>query len=160
MCVVEQTETVSEANERSANAGRKSTGALVERKICEVFTTGTLIHEDMLGNSGASHYLCSLSPGSGERVGVVLVDCATGRFQVGVVDSYATLKTVLFTFQPKEVLFDPKIVPGNLAKLLNSFKEAHGGTASLTRWSQWESPVSVPDMGVEVGGLSRSTKEV
>jgi DNA mismatch repair protein MSH6 len=137
VCVVEQTETVTEANERSANAGRKSTGALVERKICEVFTSGTLIHEEMM-NTRSSQYLCSLAPNDSApnfSVGLVLVDCATGLFQIGTFGSLATLKTVLYSFQPREILFDPKRVSpeSELYKLLNASRESLGSV--LTRWS-------------------------
>ena len=136
VCVVEQTETVSEANERSANAGRKSTGALVERKICEVFTKGTLIHEDMLGGR-ACHYLCSVFVHNTDasRFGVAIVDCATGKFQIGELMSLSSLKTVIYSFQPKEILFDPRNVSAesDLSKVLNGSKESLG--CVLTRWA-------------------------
>ena len=133
VCVVEQTETVNEANERSAQAGRKSSGALVERKICQVFTNGTLVHEDMLSKAGSTaHYLCSVV-GCDGRLAVVLVDCATGQFQVGILPNLAALRTVLFRFQPKEVLISGKEVGGELGKILAA---NFGG--SLVRWTQWE----------------------
>ena len=143
VCVVEQTETVTEANERSANAGRKSTGALVERKICEVFTTGTLIHEDML-NGRNTHYLCGISGASLDHIALVIVDCATGQFQLGTVHSTSSLKTILYSFQPREIVFDPKSTGSELMKLLNASKESLG--VVITRWNMTENKqATLPD---------------
>lgn len=152
VCVVEQTETVSEANERSANAGKKSSGALVERKICEVFTGGTVIHETMMG-PGEPHYLCCITESHGE-VGLVISDCASGRFFVGQISDLSDLKTVLYSYQPKEIIFDPKSTSGLLIKLLNGFKESMGGTTVLTRWSRWEA-VTLPAGAAEMSKSNR-----
>lgn len=142
VCVVEQTETVSEANERSANAGRKSSGALVERKICEVFTSGTLIHEDML-KTGASHFLSAITR-VGADLGVVMVDCASGKFFVGSCASVSQLKTVMHSFQPKELLFDPSQVGQELVKLFNGFKESQGGNVVLSQWKVRSGHLQLP----------------
>ena len=138
VCVVEQTETVSEANQRSA----KSSGALVERKICEVFTTGTLIHEDML--SQGTHFLCSLNTAREGPTGMVLVDSATGKFHVGELADVSAVKTVLYSYQPREIIYDPKNISADLFKSLHAFKESQN--CVLTRWtnSQPFSKFTVP----------------
>lgn len=152
VCVVEQTETVTEANERSANAGKKSSGALVERKICEVFTGGTVIHETMMG-PGETYYLCCITESHGE-VSLVMADCASGRFFVGLISDLSNLKTVLYSYQPKEIIFDPKSTSGLVGKLLNGFKESMGGSTVLTRWSRWET-VTLPRGAAEISKSNR-----
>lgn len=137
VCVVEQTETVSEANQRSA----KSSGTLVERKICEVFTTGTLIHEDML-SQGCSNYLCSLHVHSANSIGIVLVDSASGKFNVGTLCDLSAVKTVLYSYQPREIIFDSKNVTSEFFKSLHAFKESQGGGCVLTRWASSAEKVS------------------
>ena len=117
VCVVEQTETVNEANERSALAGRKS--ALVERKICEMFTSGTLIHEDMLKGCDA-HYLVSLVGPS-----LVAVDCASGEVRLFTALSDAQKHSLIATLQPKEIL------------LLHDSNPVSPG-CKLVKWKQWE----------------------
>ena len=133
VCVVEQTETVTEANERSG----KSTGALVERKICEVFTTGTLIHDNMLSNSDA-HYIAAIYM-SGSVVVAIVGDCSTGRFTIHQVTDLTNLKTLLFTFSPKEIIFQGT---DDLTRLLAGYREMSGCVVS--RWIKWEGNFGLP----------------
>ena len=158
VCVVEQTETVNEANERSANAGRKSTGALVERRICEVFTTGTLIHEDMLSGRN-THYLCAIT-GNVEKIAIVMVDCAVGQFQVGQLSSISSLKTVLYSYQPREIIYDQKSTNCSLIKLLTASKETLG--IVLTRWNmEGSSKSTIPDrMGADLKPVIESDRDL
>jgi DNA mismatch repair protein MSH6 len=131
VCVVEQTETVSEANERLGRTG----GALVERKICEVFTSGTLIHEHMMNTD--TQYICAILISNDGLGGItILGDCATGQFEIfHITDNLVPqLKTILFSYSPREILW--KAAGDEISKLIHGFKDMTG--CVLTRWNRWE----------------------
>jgi DNA mismatch repair protein MSH6 len=74
-----------------------------------------------------------------------MVDCATGQFQVGPFSSLANLKTIIYSFQPREIVFDPKNVgiDSGIFKLINGCRESLG--AVVTRWTSEDKLQALPE---------------
>ena len=134
--VVEQTETVSEATERAQKAT-----AIVKREVCEVFTAGTLVHEDMLGSSPAARMLVSLAlnvfNAEASPIGFCAADCASGEvFYTELREdtrNFQVLRSMLYQLQPKEIILSAT-APAEVHALLRALPSA----PQITRWAGWE----------------------
>ncbi|CAD7937951.1 unnamed protein product [Amoebophrya sp. A25] len=124
--VVEQIETVEEAQakkEARKAGGEKGGTVTVERGACEVFTPGTLVHENMMrGRNQDSYFLCVLRQEENtNNFGLCLIDVASGVFRVGYLQDrgeWGQLRTMLAQTQPREVVYHPKHVAPGVIKML------------------------------------------
>jgi len=126
--MVEQTERVAEANERTG----KATGSTISRAPCEVFTKGTVVDPEMIGSSSAQFmmYLCfDEKPLTGQGASgpaplsfsACLVDCATSHIRLGHFSDAGdrnALRTLLAQVQPSEVVYVVANLPSEVLNLL------------------------------------------
>eukprot|EP00392_Amoebophrya_sp_AT5.2_P005546 g5555.t1 len=128
--VVEQIETVEQAQRKHAEGKKQGTvtgsTVTVDRGACEVFTPGTLLHDDMLKGGHNANYLCVLRQDgvSDLNFGVCLIDVATGQYRVGYLSEKSEdrnqLRTLLSQTQPAEVVFSAKNVAPSVIKMLKN----------------------------------------
>ncbi len=79
--------------------------ALVERKVTQMLTPGTVTDERLLG--AEENYLAAIATGSGYAL--ALLDLSTGDFRCATFGSRATLYDELSRWQAREVLLSPEL---------------------------------------------------
>ncbi len=86
---------------------------MVKRDVIRVITSGTIMEENML-NDSESNYLASIFVDDKDSFGFSWCDISTGEFNLTEYqgnDYLEKLDSLLFTFQPKEVVCNSKLLP-------------------------------------------------
>lgn len=113
---IEQMETPQELKERNKSLPSTQKSKVVRREMVSFLSKGTLIDPDLLPGPEAQ-ILASVSE-SESKIGICLLDSATGLFRMGDIEdslSKSGLRTIFAQFRPQEMVF-----PKNLAKVYNA----------------------------------------
>lgn len=167
----------------------KQAKGIVKRGVVEVVTPGVVLYDKLLDHT-ANNYLCCLVPSTEndkrqptpepQEWGVALVDASTGTFLSGNVPSH-TLKSVLESFMPAEVLVDksqkhlwerllqqslPSVAITRLetwlfdAEFTASTSARHFGTNSLKGFGVEDQSLAATAVGVVLQYISETQKNV
>jgi len=132
--VVEQVERVAEQQERKKQQSQTpadgSTTTCVEREPCEIFTKGTVVDSELLGNASAKYMMylhfeevgvASNKLGTKMSFSACLVDCATAQIRVSTIPDAPdrnALRTLIAQVQPSEAVYVLSNVPAEVHGLL------------------------------------------
>jgi len=126
VCVVEQTETPKQMEERlkaEKKAGIKS-NKLIKREMVQVMSKGTYI--DQNDPNHEPRYLLSIRS-RGELIGVAFLEIGSNKISLGAFkddQNYTTFKTLVSQIRPSEVLFETLETDPNLIKIMRNSPNA------------------------------------
>lgn len=135
----------------------KSTTKLVRREVVRVVTPGTVLENQLL-ETRQNNYLASLC-GSGEGMGLSLLDISTGEFlatEFRGEEGWRQVQEQLEIFSPREVVF-----PNSLAPLLNCARGQINQLSQMGQVGQIDQTVSLSfkDVSKDAGQISTSLSD-